>query len=58
MKDCNKAVSQYDVLNCRLDKDVSDKLVSMAVDTGLSKTRIVNRALKEYIEKYNKTGKI
>ena len=57
MKD-NKTVSQYDVLNCRLDKDVSDKLVKMAVDTGLSKTRIVNRALKEYIEKYNKTGKI
>lgn len=57
MKD-NKTVSQYDVLNCRLDKDVSDKLVDMAADTGLSKTRIVNRALKEYIEKYNKTGKI
>ena len=57
MKD-NKTVSQYDVLNCRLDKDVSDKLVKMATDTGLSKTRIVNRALKEYIEKYNKTGKI
>lgn len=57
MKD-NKTVFQYDVLNCRLDKDVSDKLVKMAADTGLSKTRIVNRALKEYIEKYNKTGKI
>lgn len=57
MKD-NKTVSRYDVLNCRLDKDVSDKLVKMAADTGLSKTRIVNRALKEYIEKYNKTGKI
>lgn len=57
MKD-NKTVSQYDVLNCRLDKDVSDKLAKMAADTGLSKTRIVNRALKEYIEKYNKTGKI
>lgn len=57
MKD-NKTVSQYDVLNCRLDKDVSDKLAKMVADTGLSKTRIVNRALKEYIEKYNKTGKI
>ena len=51
----NKA---YKNLNCRIDKLVSDKLEKFIADTKLSKTAKVEKALEEYINKYNKTGKI
>lgn len=48
----------YKNLNCKIDKSVSDKLEKFTVDTKLSKTATVEKALVEYINKYNKTGKI
>lgn len=56
----NKA---YKNLNCKIDKSVSDKSVSdklekFIADTKLSKTATVEKALEEYINKYNKTGEI
>ena len=45
-------------LNCKVDKEVSDLLDKFIVDTGLSKTATVEKALKMYIEHYKKTGKI
>jgi hypothetical protein len=51
----NKA---YKNLNCKIDKSVSDKLEKFIADTKLSKTATVEKALEEYINKYNKTGKI
>lgn len=45
-------------LNCKVDKEVSDLLEKFIADTGLSKTATVEKALDEYINKYNKTGKI
>lgn len=55
----NKA---YKNLNCKIDKSVSDKLEDklekFIADTKLSKTATVEKALEEYIDKYNKTGKI
>lgn len=51
----NKA---YKNLNCKIDKLVSDKLEKFIADTRLSKTATVEKALEEYIDKYNKTGKI
>lgn len=45
-------------LNCKIDKEVSDKLEKFITDTKMSKTATVERALTEFIEKYNKTGKI
>ena len=41
-----------------IDKSVSDKLEKFIADTKLSKTATVEKALEEYINKYNKTGKI
>ena len=49
---------EYKNLNCKIDKSVSDKLEKFIADTKLSKTATVERALEEYINKYNKTGKI
>lgn len=51
----NKA---YKNLNCKIDKIISDKLEKFIADTRLSKTATVEKALEEYINKYNKTGKI
>lgn len=48
----------YKNLNCKIDKAVSDKLEQFIAETKLSKTATVERALEEYIEKYNQTGKI
>lgn len=48
----------YKNLNCKIDKSVSDKLEQFIAETKLSKTATVERALEEYIEKYNQTGRI
>lgn len=45
-------------LNIKLDKDVCDMLEKFIADTKMSKTATVEKALTEYISKYNKTGKI
>ena len=39
-------------------KNISDELDKFIIDTGLSKTTTVEKALKLYISQYNKTGKI
>lgn len=49
---------EYKSLNCKIDKEVSDKLEKFITDTKMSKTATVERALTEFIEKYNQTGKI
>ncbi len=49
---------EYKNLNCKIDKTISDKLEKFIADTKLSKTATVEKALEEYINKYNKTGKI
>ena len=53
-----RASKEYKNLNCKIDKEVSDKLEKFIEDTKMSKTATVERALTEFIEKYNKTGKI
>ena len=49
---------EFKNLNCKIDKEVSDKLEKFIEDTKMSKTATDERALTEFIEKYNKTGKI
>lgn len=49
---------EYKNLNCKIDKSISDKLEKFIADTKLSKTATVEKALEEYINTYNKTGKI
>lgn len=49
---------EYKNLNCKIDKSLSDKLEKFIADTKLSKTATVEKALEEYINKYNNTGKI
>lgn len=48
-----RASKEYKNLNCKIDKEVSDKLEKFIEDTKMSKTATVERALTEFIEKYN-----
>lgn len=45
-------------LNCKISREVSDKLERFVIDTRLSKTATVEKALRMYIEHYDKTGRI
>ena len=56
--DMARANKEYKNLNCKIDKEVSDLLEQFIEKTRMSKTATVEQALKEYIKKYNKTGKI
>lgn len=40
----------------RLDRTIANDLEKMSVATGLTKTKITERALAEYIRKYNEVG--
>jgi hypothetical protein len=53
-----RATKEHKVLNCKIDKEVSDMLEAFSEKTGISKTAAVEKALKKYIEDYNKTGKL
>ena len=52
-----RASKEYKNLNCKIDKEVSDKLEKFIEETKLSKTATVEKALMMYIEHYKKTGK-
>ena len=48
----------YKLLNCKIEKAISDELEKFTANTGLSKTATVEKALKMYLAQFNKTGKI
>lgn len=48
----------FKLLNCKIEKEIAEQLDQFSIETGLSKTVTVEKALKAYIEKYNRTGKI
>ena len=45
-------------LNCKIEKETFEMLEKFIQETKMSKTATVERALIEYIQKFNKTGKI
>lgn len=53
-----RANKEYQNLNCKIDISVSDKLKQFTEDTRMSKTATVERALTEFIDRYNSTGKL
>lgn len=44
-------------LHCKLDRKISEDINKLCEKSGLTKTAAVERALKMYVEYYNKTGK-
>ena len=53
----SRAKKDSELLHCRLDKKISEDVKKFCEKSGLTKTTAVERALKMYIEHYNKTGK-
>jgi len=49
---------EYKNLNCKIEKEISDRLEKFTEETGVSKTKAVERALKMYLESFDKTGKV
>ncbi len=54
----SRAKKDSELLHCRLDKKISEDLRKFCEKSDLTRTAAVERALKFYIEHYNKTGKI
>jgi hypothetical protein len=48
----------YESLNCKLDKEISQTLVKFCEETGLTKTAAVERAIKMYIAHYLQTKQV
>ena len=46
------------VLNCRLDKTLHDRRTAFTEQTKLSKTAAVERALEEFLDRYEDTGQL
>lgn len=47
---------EWEYFSCKLDKEVAESLNRFCKDTGLSKTKAVEKALQQYIETYYKEG--
>lgn len=45
-------------LSINLDKKVADALNAMVEETGIPKTVIIEKGTMEFIERYNRTGRI
>ena len=44
--------------SCKLERDAAEMLAKLSKETGLPKTTAIERAIREYYEKYKKTGKV
>ena len=53
-----KKTKDFEYFSCKLNKETSEKLQKFCEDTGLSKTKAVEKALEKYIADYRKTGKM
>lgn len=45
-------------ISCNLEAKIADELDNFLIETGLSKTVAIEKALRMYLDNYNKTGKI
>jgi len=51
-----KKEGQY--INCLIQKNIAERLDKFVTETGLPKTSAVEHALIQYLDNYDKTGKI
>lgn len=49
---------EYEILHCKLKKEISKLLTELCEETGLSKTVAVEHAIQMYYKYYKETGKI
>lgn len=53
-----RATKDSRILNCKIERSISEQLDALVNETGLSKTATVERALLRYLEYYKKTGRV
>lgn len=53
-----KPMKEYEVLHCKLEKEISKLLNQICKETGLSKTVATERAIQMYYTYFKETGKI
>lgn len=53
-----KKQKEFEHFSCKLEKTAAKMLEQINEETGLPKTTIAERAIREYFEKYKQTGKI
>lgn len=49
---------ESEILSCRLDKQAFAKLEEVCEESGLTKTKAVEKAIERYYDDYKKTGKV
>lgn len=49
---------EQEMLHCRLDKRIAEMLNKFSEETGLTKTKAVERAVERYIKSYEETGRV
>lgn len=48
----------YKLINCKIEREIAERLEKFTEETGLSKTVSIEKALIRYLDNYDKTGKI
>ena len=51
-----KVKTEY--IHCRFDKPTRERLDQFCTDTGLTKTTAIERALKRYLDNFDRTGRV
>jgi len=49
---------ESEFLSCRIDRQVFKKLEELCNESGLSKTKAVEKALEKYYNEFKKTGQV
>ena len=52
-----KSDKEYKNVNCKIDVKIVEEFENICKETGLTKTKALERAMLAYIEKYKETGK-
>ena len=53
-----KEPKNYEHFSCRMDRKAMEQLDEISMDVGLTKTKIIEKAIGRYYEEYKKTGKV
>ena len=53
MEKKTKPTKKYEKLNCKIDKEIADRLEQFVLQTRFTKTATVENALEYYFDHYN-----
>ncbi len=53
-----RAKKDSEYLSMRIDKKISDKIEEVCQEVGLTKIKVVEKAVEKFYDEYKKTGKV